>query len=143
MTSSVSATTTSAPPRRLGRSAGALALGFVAVVMLSLGTDEVLHVLKVYPPWNEPMYDSGLCLLALSYRILYAVLGSYIAARYAPHRPMGHAMALGGGGNPTGHCRRCRHDPNAPGTGMVSDRDCRHCPALCLAGRSSVPPMAH
>jgi hypothetical protein len=88
-------TTTDVTPRRLGRSSGALALGFVAVVVLSLGTDEVLHVLKVYPPWNEPMYNSGLCFLALSYRIVYTVLGSYIAARYAPHHPMGHALALG------------------------------------------------
>jgi hypothetical protein len=95
MTSSASMTMTDAPPRRLGQSSGALALGFVAVVVLSLGTDEVLHVLKVYPPWNEPMYNSGLCFLALSYRIVYTVLGSYIAARYAPHHPMGHAMALG------------------------------------------------
>jgi len=95
MTSSVSMTTTDAPPRRLGRSSGALALGFVAVVVLSLGTDEVLHVLKVYPPWNEPMYNSGLCFLALSYRIVYTVLGSYIAAQYAPHHPMGHALVLG------------------------------------------------
>jgi len=91
----ISMTATNAPPRRLGRSVAALALGFVAVVVLSLVTDEVLHLLKVYPPWNQPMYDSGLCLLALSYRIVYTVLGSYIAARYAPHGPMGHALTLG------------------------------------------------
>ncbi len=41
------------------------------------------------------MYDAGLCLLALSYRTVYTVLGSYIAARYAPHAPMGHALILG------------------------------------------------
>jgi hypothetical protein len=91
----ISMTTTSAHPRRLGRSAGALLLGFISVVVLSLGTDEVLHVLKVYPPWGQSMYDAGLCLLALSYRIVYTVAGSYIAARYAPHAPMGHALALG------------------------------------------------
>jgi hypothetical protein len=34
-------------------------------------------------------------LLALAYRCVYAVLGSYIAARFAPHRPMRHALALG------------------------------------------------
>lgn len=87
--------TTSTPLRRLGRSAGAVLLGFVAVVVLSLGTDQVLHVLKVYPPWGQPMYEPRLNLLALSYRIVYAVLGSYIAARYAPDRPMLHAMVLG------------------------------------------------
>ena len=91
----ISMTTTSAHPRRLGRSAGALLLGFISVVVLSLGTDEVLHVLKVYPPWGQSMYDAGLCLLALSYRIVYTVLGSYIAARYSPHAPMGHALILG------------------------------------------------
>jgi hypothetical protein len=80
----------------------ALAFGFVAVVVLSLGTDEVLHLLKVYPPWNQPMYDAGLCLLALSYRIVYTVLGSYIAAWYAPHAPMGHALILGAVGTVIG-----------------------------------------
>jgi len=35
------------------RSIGAVAAGFVAVFVLSLGTDQVLHVLKVYPPWGE------------------------------------------------------------------------------------------
>ena len=87
--------TTSVPSRRLGRSVAALLFGFVTVVVLSLATDELLHLLKVYPPWNEPMYDSGLCLLALSYRIVYAILGSYIVASYAPDRPMGHALISG------------------------------------------------
>jgi hypothetical protein len=91
----ISTTATPALPRRLGQSLAALFFGFVSVVVLSLGTDEVLHLLKVYPPWNQPMYDASLCLLALSYRIVYTVLGSYIAARYAPHAPMGHALILG------------------------------------------------
>ncbi len=43
----ISKTATAAPSRRLGRSVAALAFGFVAVVVLSLGTDEVLHLLKV------------------------------------------------------------------------------------------------
>lgn len=82
-------------PRRMLRSTAALLSGFVAVVVLSLGTDQVLHVLEVYPPWGQPMYDTGLCLLALAYRSAYAVLGSYIAARFAPRNPMHHALALG------------------------------------------------
>ena len=82
-------------PRNLERSTGAVFLGFFAVVVLSLGTDEVMHLLKVYPPWKEPMYEPGLNFLALSYRIVYAVMGSYIAARFAPRNPMRHAIALG------------------------------------------------
>ncbi|MGH7497878.1 MAG: hypothetical protein ACREL3_03390 [Gemmatimonadales bacterium] len=74
---------------------GAVLAGFVAVVVLSLGTDQVLHVFGVYPPWGEPMHDPGLNLLALSYRTVYAVAGSYVTARLAPHSPMGHAMAVG------------------------------------------------
>ena len=88
-------TTTSTHPRRLLRSTAAVFFGFIAVVVLSLGTDQVLHVLQVYPPWGQPMYDPGLNLLALSYRIVYSVVGSYIAASLAPRNPMRHALALG------------------------------------------------
>ena len=78
------------PSRRWGRSAAAVLLGFVTVVVLSLGTDQPLHVLKVYPPWGEPMHDPGLNLLALAYRCVYGVVGSYIMARLAPHSPIDH-----------------------------------------------------
>ena len=91
MTISVATT----PPRRLGRSVAAVFLGFVVIVVLSLATDQVLHVLKVYPPWGEPMHEPGLNLLALSYRIVYDTFGSYITARLAPHSPMRHAL-IGG-----------------------------------------------
>jgi uncharacterized membrane protein len=89
------ATAAGTQPRSPWRSTGAVVLGFVAVVLLSLGTDEVLHLLKVYPPWGQPMFDPRLNLLALSYRIVYSVIGSYIAARFAPRNPMRHAMVLG------------------------------------------------
>ena len=77
------------------RSIGAVLLGFVVVVVLSLGTDQVLHVLGVYPPWGQPMNDPGQNLLALGYRCLYGVLGSYLTAKFAPHSPMRHAL-IGG-----------------------------------------------
>jgi len=91
----IQGTTPSAPPRRLWRSTGAVLLGFIAVVVLSLGTDQVLHVLEVYPPWGQPMNDAGQNVLALSYRCVYGALGSYIAACFAPRNPMRHAMILG------------------------------------------------
>jgi hypothetical protein len=95
-------TPASTHPRPWLRSTAALVFGFVAVVALSLGTDQVLHILKVYPPWGQPMYDPGLCLLALAYRIVYTVAGGYIAASCAPRAPMGHALALGVLGSVTG-----------------------------------------
>ena len=82
--------------RHLLRSTGAVLAGFVTVVALSLGTDQLLHELEVYPPWGQPMPQPGLNLLALAYRSVYAVLGSYIAARLAPRAPMRHALILGG-----------------------------------------------
>lgn len=87
-------TETSAHPRRTWRSIAAILLGFVAIVVLSMGTDQVLHVLGVYPPLGEPM-SNALLLLATAYRSVYAVAGSYIAARLAPGRPMLHALVLG------------------------------------------------
>jgi hypothetical protein len=77
------------------RSVGAVLAGLVAVIALSLATDVVLHALDVYPPWGEPMNEPAHNLLALTYRSIYAVAGSYIAARLAPHAPIHHAMALG------------------------------------------------
>ena len=84
------ALSTGAPPRQLGRSVGAVFVGFLVVIVLSLGTDEVFHLLQVYPPWNQPMPEPGLNLLALSYRLVYDTLGSYIMARLAPYAPMRH-----------------------------------------------------
>lgn len=78
------------------KSAGALLLGFAAVVGLSIGTDQVMHSLGVYPPWGVPMTSTPLLLFALAYRSVYAVLGSYLAARFAPRHPMQHALTLGG-----------------------------------------------
>lgn len=82
-------------PRRLWRSVAAVIAGFLAVVFLSLGTDQILHVLDVYPPWGAPMHEPGLNLLALSYRVVYTVVGGYITARLAPRAPMRHVWVLG------------------------------------------------
>ena len=78
----------------MAKSIVAVFAGFVAVVVLSLATDQVLHVLGVYPPWGEPMYDTGLNALALTYRIIYTLLGGFVTARLAPRAPMRHVMVL-------------------------------------------------
>jgi hypothetical protein len=79
----------------MGRSVLAIVAGFLVVVILSLGIDEVLHLLKVYPPWGEPMYDPGLNALALSYRIVITVFSGYVTARLAPRNPMKHVVVGG------------------------------------------------
>src|SRR5262245_40234249 len=85
----------SAPARpRALRSVGAVLAGFVVIAVVSIATDVGLHAAGVYPPFGQPMSDA-LFLLATAYRVLYGVLGCYVAARLAPDRPMRHALALG------------------------------------------------
>ncbi|PJZ52112.1 hypothetical protein [Leptospira adleri] len=78
------------------KSIGSVLAGLSTIFAVSLGTDQILHVLNVYPPWGEPMFDHGLNALALSYRLAYGVLGSYITAFLAPKNPMRHTLVLGG-----------------------------------------------
>lgn len=78
------------------RSIGAVVAGLLAIFVLSLGTDQIFHSLGVYPPWGEPMRETGDNLLALAYRCIYAIFGCYLAARLAPQNPMRHALILGG-----------------------------------------------
>ena len=82
-------------PRRTLRSLGAVLAGLAAIVVLSTAADAVLHATGVYPPFPEPMAD-GLYALATAYRILFGVVGCWLAARLAPSRPMLHSLALGG-----------------------------------------------
>ena len=83
-------------PRRLGRSIGAVLAGMFVGIVLTLGTDIVLHVAGVFPPWGQSMvgFDAAL-LLATVYRTVYGVGGSYLIARLAPDRPMQHALVGG------------------------------------------------
>jgi surface polysaccharide O-acyltransferase-like enzyme len=83
------------PPRQILRSIGAVLLGLVVIFVLSLATDQILHWFKVYPPWGEPMNETSDNILALTYRVAYAILGCYLTARIAPRKPMWHAMLLG------------------------------------------------
>jgi hypothetical protein len=79
---------------RTGRSIWAVTAGIVANVVLSLGTDQLFHVLDVYPPWGQRMTDN-LFILALSYRLVYGAGSGYLTAWLAPRNPMKHAMILG------------------------------------------------
>jgi hypothetical protein len=84
------------PPRRIGRSILAVLVGMVVAVALTLATDEMLHRIGVFPSWGASMVGyEGALLLAAVYRTVYGVLSSYITARLAPSRPMGHALVGG------------------------------------------------
>jgi hypothetical protein len=83
-------------PRRIGRSIGAVLAGMFAGIILSLATDELLHLARVFPPWGDSMVGfDGPLLLATIYRTIYSIASSYITARLAPNRPMLHALVGG------------------------------------------------
>lgn len=81
-------------PRRFGRSVLALLAGFVVAIVLSIGTDFGLQVLGLAPRLGNP-WPNQLLLLATLYRSVYGVISSYVVARLAPNRPMGHALVGG------------------------------------------------
>jgi hypothetical protein len=78
----------------MARSIVAIVAGFLTVAGLSTVTDQLFHVLEVYPPWGQPMVGTGLYALALSYRIVYTLLGGFVTARLAPRAPMRHVTVL-------------------------------------------------
>jgi len=62
----VTTTITAVPSAPRFRSAAAVLAGFLAVAVLSLATEQILHVLQAYPPWGAPMWDPKLNLLAVT-----------------------------------------------------------------------------
>ncbi|MEA3203914.1 MAG: hypothetical protein QOI63_1594 [Thermoplasmata archaeon] len=79
------------------KSIGAFLAGLVATATLSFGTDYLFEALGWLPKgMNGLSYASMSVLITIIvYRNMYNVLGGYMAARLAPDRPLGHALALG------------------------------------------------
>ena len=77
------------------KSIGAVLVGAIVGIALSLGTDILLRQLHIFPPLSQPMTDSRLLALATIYRTIYGVIGAYVTAWLAPSRPMLHAVILG------------------------------------------------
>src|SRR5271155_4191665 len=89
------------PPRRIGLSIGAVLAGFIVAVILSIGTDALMHAIGLFPQLGQTM-SGGLFLLATVYRTVYSVVGSYITAWLAPYCPMKHALVGGAIGTVVG-----------------------------------------
>jgi hypothetical protein len=77
------------------KSIGAVAAGFAAVLVLSVGTDVVLEKTGVFPNPSEALFTSWMLALALAYRSIYSIFGGFLAALLAPGRPLRHAIILG------------------------------------------------
>jgi hypothetical protein len=85
---------TQAPPRRIGRSILAVLAGIVAGIVLSIATDLGLHAIGFVPSPKE-RWPNQLLVLATAYRSIYGIFASYVIARLAPNRPMGHSLLAG------------------------------------------------
>ncbi len=68
--------------------------GILVGVILSLGTDKILENAGVLP--HDNLWVPALVIaFVIFYRTVYNIIGSYIVARLAPNRPMGHALFVG------------------------------------------------
>ena len=83
-----------APARNLGRSIGAIGVGTVVGILLTLGTDAAFYALGVLPKAGHAPSTEAL-LLATAYRCVFGVVGSYVIAAMAPNRPLKHALVGG------------------------------------------------
>lgn len=79
----------------LPRSVGAVLIGWITVVGLSLSTDYMLQQAGLFPAWGQPVWSFLPNLLALSYRCVFTVIGCYVAGRLSHSNPMLHAIVLG------------------------------------------------
>jgi hypothetical protein len=76
------------------RSLLAVFAGLLVIALLSTATDELLRALGVFSALGQPILE-WLFLIAAAHRVVYSILGCYLAARLAPHQPMKHALLLG------------------------------------------------
>lgn len=78
-----------------GRSVLAVLAGLAFTIVVSTIIDHLLHIVEVYPPWGQGMWETSDNVLALSYRIVIGVMSGYIVAKLAPKAPIKHALTLG------------------------------------------------
>jgi hypothetical protein len=82
-------------PSKLGRSILAVLAGIIVGIVLSVGTDWLLRFTGLAPAQQSARWSNQLLLFAAVYRSIYGVIASYIIARLAPNRPLGHALVAG------------------------------------------------
>lgn len=69
--------------------------GLLTTIILSIVVDHLLHTKGIYPPYGEPMFDTGLVLLAFTYRALFAIAGAFITAIAAKEKANKAVLILG------------------------------------------------
>jgi uncharacterized BrkB/YihY/UPF0761 family membrane protein len=69
--------------------------GLLITIILSSSVDHIFHTTGIYPPYGQPMFDTGLVLLAFIYRALFAILGAYVTATIAKEKAKKAVLIIG------------------------------------------------
>jgi len=77
------------------KSIGAVLAGFIFIVISHTGTDLILEKAGIFPPPDQGLFITWMLLLALTYRMIFTVVGGAITAALAPRNPMKHVTILG------------------------------------------------
>lgn len=81
--------------RSIFGSAGAIVAGWLLIIVLAVMVDSSLQYFGVLPVTGHQKFADWQSVLALTYHLAFVATGGYVAARLAPVRPIGHAVALG------------------------------------------------
>lgn len=74
---------------------GAVIVGFLTVVVLSVGADMVLESLGIMPLADHPeLYSSMHLVIALVYRSAFTIIGGYVTALMSATKPMRNVIIL-------------------------------------------------
>lgn len=73
----------------------AVLAGLITNVVLATAMDHLFHTTGVYPPYGQPFRETGPVMLAFTYRALFVILGTYLAARLAKDRAKQAVLTLG------------------------------------------------
>lgn len=81
--------------KNIFKSVGVIILAFMFNALLSVLTDFLLEFIGVLPDPTKGLFETWTILLVLFYRAAYTILAGFIVARFAPNKPMLHAIILG------------------------------------------------
>lgn len=98
--------------------------GLLTVVILSNGTDMILEATGIYPTVAEQRVlgfkTPWMAGLALTYRLIFLVIGGYVVAYLAPSKPILHVVILGSIGTVVGALGAIASWGFAPGWFLLS-----------------------
>lgn len=79
---------------KIFKNAGAILMGVITVVVLSIGTDTILENLGIFPAFGTEELNTWMLLLALVYRCIFTIAGGFVTAKLSAERPKRNVKIL-------------------------------------------------